>query len=117
MPRFLDRLIGNRKQWRAVQARAGALPHDYRIVYGEIKTYVWKFSAGNGLDTVAVLEDLLGLFETGAADGRRALEVTGEDVAAFCDDLLRNASTYTQKWREALNRDVHEKLAGPNAPR
>ena len=50
------------------------------------------------------------LFETGAADGKRVLEVTGEDVAAFCDELLRNAKTYTENWRTSLNRDVMDKL-------
>jgi DNA-binding ferritin-like protein (Dps family) len=36
---------------------------------------------------------LLDLFETGAADGKRVLDITGEDVAAFCDELLRHAKT------------------------
>ncbi|WP_206431643.1 DUF1048 domain-containing protein [Deinococcus psychrotolerans] len=93
-----------------MEARAEVLPGDYRIVYGEMQKYMWRLTGGDGLDIVAILKDLLGLFETGAADGKRALEVTGEDVAAFCDELLRNANTYTENWREALNRDVMNKL-------
>ena len=31
-------------------------------------------------------------------------------MAAFCDELLRNAKTYTENWHDALNRDVLEKL-------
>ena len=50
--------------------------------------------------------DLLDLFETGAAEGKRVLDITGEDVAAFCDELLRHAKTYTENWREALNHDI-----------
>lgn len=73
----------------ASSARAAALPDDYRVVDAEIKRYV-----------------------SNLADGRRALEVTGDDVAGFCDELLRNARTYTQDWREKLNRTVHEKLGG-----
>src|SRR4051794_31740975 len=110
MANLLKKLIGDKKEWRGMEARAAALPRDYRIVYDEIKKYMWKFSAGGGMDIVAILKDLLGLFETGAADGRRALEVTGEDVAAFCDELLRSAKTYTEKWHEELNRDVLKKL-------
>jgi DNA-binding ferritin-like protein (Dps family) len=112
---FLKKLIGDKKEWRAMEARASALPRDYRVVYAEIKKYMFKFTAGNGMDTVAILQDLLALFETGAADGKRALEVTGEDVAAFCDELLRHASTYTRNWHEALNRDVMKKLRGEEA--
>ena len=110
MDNFLKKIFGDKKDWRRMEARAAALPNDYRIMYGEIKQYMWKFSAGNGMDVIAILKDLLDLFETGAADGRRALEVTGEDVAAFCDELLRNARTYTENWRQALNRDVMKKL-------
>jgi len=110
MNSFLKKILGDKKEWKAMEARADALPSDYRILYGEIKGYMFKLSAGDGMSTVAVLRDLLELFETGAADGKRALEVTGEDVAAFCDELLRNANTYTENWREALNRDVLKKL-------
>jgi DNA-binding ferritin-like protein (Dps family) len=110
MNNFLKKILGDKKEWRAMEARADALPNDYQIVYSEIKSYMWRFTAGDGMDVVAILKDLLGLFETSAADGRRVLEVTGEDVAAFCDELLRNANTYAENWREALNRDVMKKL-------
>jgi DNA-binding ferritin-like protein (Dps family) len=110
MPNFLQKIIGDKKRWRRMESRAAALPRDYQIVYGEIKKYLFKFSAGDGMETVALLEDLLGLFETGAADGRRALDVTGEDVAAFCDELLRNAKTYAGQWHAELNRNVMQML-------
>ncbi|MBM9467606.1 DUF1048 domain-containing protein [Nakamurella leprariae] len=110
MTDFLKKILGDKKEWRRMEARAAALPGDYRIVHSEIKQYLWRFTAGDGMDIIAILRDLLDLFETGAADGRRALEVTGADVAAFCDELLRNANTYTAKWRETLNRNVADKL-------
>lgn len=107
---FLKKILGDKKEWRAMEARAQALPGDYRIVYTEMQKYLWKFTAGDGMEIIAILKDVLGLFETGAADGRRALEVTGEDVAAFCDELLRNAKIYTENWRATLNRDVLSKI-------
>lgn len=110
MNNFLTKIIGDKKEWRRMEARADALPEDYRIVYGEIKKYMFRFSAGGGMDIVALLKDLLDLFETGAADGKHALDVTGRDVAEFCDELLRNAKTYTENWHEELNRDVMRKL-------
>jgi DNA-binding ferritin-like protein (Dps family) len=107
---FLKKILGDKKEWRSMEARAKALPRDYTIVYDEIKKYLFKFSAGDGMETVQLLKDLLDLFETGAADGKRVLEVTGENVAAFCDELLRNARTYTANWRAELNSDVRRKL-------
>lgn len=109
---LLTKLVGEKKEWRAMQARAAALPEDYRVVYAEIQKYVFNLAGGDGRSIIALLEDLLDLFESGAADGRRPLEVTGDDVAGFCDELLRNARTYTQDWRDKLNRTVHEKLGG-----
>ena len=110
MTNFLKKMLGDKKEWRAMEARAKALPEDYQVMYSEIQKYLWKFSAGSGMTTIAVLKDLLGLFESGAADGRRALEVTGDDVAAFCDELLTHAHTYTEDWRKSLNRNVADKL-------
>lgn len=68
------------------------------------------FTAGAGYDMMKIHSDLIELFEVGAAEGKRVLEITGEDVAAFCDELLRNANTYTENWRDALNRDIQKKL-------
>jgi DNA-binding ferritin-like protein (Dps family) len=62
------------------------------------------------MDMIAIYEDLLDLFEEGAANKKRVMEITGEDVAAFCDELLRNTTTYTDNWRQSLNRDVKNKL-------
>jgi len=106
---FYTRITGDKKKWKKMEARANALPNDYQIVYGEIKNYMWnlwRFSADNDMGDFTILDDLLGLFEQGAANGKSVLEVTGEDVAAFCDELF-NA---TESWRNKLNSDVMRKL-------
>ncbi len=112
MSNLWSKVIGDKKEWRRMEARAAALPRDYRIVYGEMKRYLWKFTAGDGMDIVAVLKDVLGLFETSAAEGKGVLDVTGEDVAAFCDERLHDTASYADTWRASLNRDVLHKL-GP----
>lgn len=109
---YLKKLIGDKKEWRAMEARAHKLPRDYQIVYAEIQKYMWNFSGGTGMDIVYILRDLLDLFEAGVADGKSALEVTGDDVADFADELLRNANTYTENWHNKLNRNVHKRLKG-----
>ncbi len=53
--------------------------------------------------------DFLELFESGATEGKSILEITGEDVAAFCDELLRSVQTYTADWREEFNRHIQKK--------
>ena len=116
MSGFWTRVLGDKKEWRRMEARADALPRDYRVVYGEIKPYLWRFTTGDGRATMAVLQEVLDLFETGAADGKHALDVTGEDVAAFCDQRLPRAASWVEKGRASLNRDVARKL-GPTGAR
>jgi DNA-binding ferritin-like protein (Dps family) len=110
MKEFFKKIIGDKKEWRAMERRAKALPEDYRVVYHEIMNYMFKFSAGGGMDLIAILRDLLDLFEQGVANGKDALEITGKDVAEFSDDLLRGAKTYTEDWHDKLNRDIAKKL-------
>ncbi|MPM73203.1 hypothetical protein SDC9_120179 [bioreactor metagenome] len=71
---------------------------------------MWMFAAGSGYDIMQIHYDLIELFEEGAANGKHVLEITGDDVAAFCDELLRSANTYTENWRESLNHDILKKF-------
>ncbi|WIG58796.1 MAG: hypothetical protein OJF49_001542 [Ktedonobacterales bacterium] len=107
---YFKRIAREKREFRQMQARAKALPEDYAYVYHKIQYYMWGHAGGDGMDTIPILADLVELFETGAAEGKPVLEVTGEDVAAFCDELLRNAKTWTGNRREALNRDILNKL-------
>ena len=50
------------------------------------------------------------LFEEGAAEGKPVLEITGEDVAGFANELIKEAGTYMKKWGESLNADIARKL-------
>lgn len=103
-------IIEDKREYRRMMARVDALPENYRFVFEKIQHYLWKHSSGDGLDTVEVQAGLLELFEEGVAEGKDVLAITGPDVAAFCDELLANATTYTAKWREDLNRDIAKKL-------
>jgi DNA-binding ferritin-like protein (Dps family) len=113
MSTIMTKLIGDKLDWRRTEARANALPRDYRVVYREMKSYLWRFTASDGMDVVALLRDVLEEFESGAAEGKRVLEVTGEDVAAYCDGRLGESNPYErylQKWRDSLNQDVKKQL-------
>lgn len=84
-------------------ARVNALPHDYRIVYKEMQKYLFKIgpvelSGGTGL-----LSGIIDLFEEGAALGKGVLEVTGSDVAAFCDELIKDSKTYAELYQESID--------------
>jgi DNA-binding ferritin-like protein (Dps family) len=106
----VKKIFASKREYRRHMARAEALPEDYRYVFKKIQSHMWMFAAGSGYDMMQIHYDLIELFEEGAASGRGVLEVTGEDVAAFCDELLKSAKTYTEDWRVKLNREIAEKL-------
>ncbi|MER7555417.1 DUF1048 domain-containing protein [Nocardioides sp. NPDC126508] len=111
MNNILTRLIGDKKDWKRMEARATQLPADYRVVYTEMKNYLWRFTTGDGMDILAILRDILDLFETEATTGHSVLEVTGPDLAAFCDARLpEQHDAYRTKLRTNLNQ-VAQKLA------
>lgn len=106
----IKKMIESKREYKQKMARVEALPKDYQYVFKKIQGHMWMFAAGSGYDTMKLHYDLIELFEAGAAEGKHVLEITGEDVAGFCDELLRSVSTYTENWREALNRDILKKL-------
>lgn len=109
----LKNIKKEKREYKEYLERMKALPDEYKFVFEKAVRYMWSFSGGgDGYDMLSLQSGLLELFETGAAEGKRVVDVTGEDVAAFCDELLKNAVTYTEKQRDKLNRDIARKLGG-----
>ena len=106
----IKKILEDKREYHAMMARVEALPKDYRYVYKKITDYMWKFVSGSGMEMLKMQEDLVELFEQGAADGKPVLEVTGEDVAAFADELLKETDTYAGKLGKNPNKDIENKL-------
>ncbi|MFD6096441.1 DUF1048 domain-containing protein [Nocardiopsis flavescens] len=94
-------IIEGKRQWRAHTARVKALPPDYRIVYKEIQRYYFKVGPV-GLADGELLGGIVDFFEEGVASGKGAMELIGPDVAAFCDDLIRDTRTYADVYQESV---------------
>lgn len=106
----IKKMMREKREYKQHIMRVKALPEDYQFVLEKIQAHMWMFVVGDGYDMMKIHYDLVELFEEGAAGGKHVLEITGEDVAAFCDELLRSARTYTEGWREKLNREIMKKL-------
>lgn len=103
-------IIEGKKQWRAHMARVKALPQDYQIAYKEIQRYLFKVGPIELTEGTALLSGIVDLFEEGAALGKGVLDVTGNDVAAFCDDLIKDSRTYTDIYQEAVAKEVNKAM-------
>jgi DNA-binding ferritin-like protein (Dps family) len=97
----IQEIIEGKKQWRAHMARVKALPPDYQIVYKEIQKYFFKVGPVGLSDTL--LSGIVDFFEEGVAAGKGVLELIGNDVAAFCDDLVKDSRTYADIYQESVS--------------
>ncbi|MEU8301810.1 DUF1048 domain-containing protein [Micromonospora sp. NPDC048909] len=95
-------IIEGKKQWRAHVARVRALPPDYQIVYKEMQRYLFKVGPIALLDG-PLLPGIVDFFEEGVAAGKGVLELIGTDVAAFCDDLVKDSPTYADVYQESIS--------------
>ncbi|MEO3806083.1 DUF1048 domain-containing protein [Nonomuraea sp. B1E8] len=94
-------IIEGKKQWRAHMARVKALPPDYQIVYKEMQRYYFKVGPV-GLTDGSLLPGIVDFFEEGVASGKGVLELIGNDIAAFCDDLIKDSRTYADMYQESI---------------
>lgn len=108
----ISKIKKSKREYKQQMQRVKALPEDYQYVFKKIQNHMWQFAAGSGYDMTEVHYGLIDLFEEGAANGKSVREVTGEDVAAFVDELLKNARTYTEDWRTKLNHEIKNKIGG-----
>jgi DNA-binding ferritin-like protein (Dps family) len=84
-------IVDGKKQWRAHMARVKALPPDYQVVYKQMQRYLFK--VGGISPDGRLLAWIVDFFEEGVAAGKGVLELVGNDVAAFCDDLVKASRT------------------------
>ncbi|MEG0571205.1 MAG: DUF1048 domain-containing protein [Oscillospiraceae bacterium] len=111
----LKNIKKDKREYHEYLNRIKTLPDDYRYVFEKIQKYMWGFSGGgDGYDMIKLQSDLLEMFEESVIDGKQVLDITGEDVASFCDELLKDTKTYTQITRMSLNNDILNKVKNNN---
>ncbi len=100
-------IIKGKKEWQAHMGRVKVLPQDYQIVYKEIQKYLFKVGPVELTEGTGLLSGIVDLFEEGVALGKGVLQVTGSDVAAFCDDLIKDSKTYADMHQESVDQEVY----------
>lgn len=106
----IQEIIKGKLEWRAHVKRVKALPSEYQIVYKEIEKYLFKVGPVELNQGLSLLSELLELFEEGAAFGKKVLDVTGNDVAAFCDELVKDSKTYEDMYQDSVDRKVYQAI-------
>lgn len=120
MKKFFDdyfnihKMIKSKKEYRKQMERVKSMPEDYQYVFKEIQSNMWMFVSGAGYDMMKIHEGLIELFEEGISEGKSILEITGDDVSLFIDELLKNTSTYKEDYKNKLNEKIKNKISKLN---
>ncbi|WP_280276759.1 DUF1048 domain-containing protein [Nocardia wallacei] len=93
-------IVEGKREWQAHMARVKSLPSDYQIVYQEMQKYFFKVGPVELADG-SLLSGVVDFFEEGVADGKGVMELIGDDVAALCDDLIKDSPTYADIYQAA----------------
>ena len=96
-------------EYKKQMARLKALPREYQIVYDEIQKFLWRFVTGDGMDVLNALNELVNFFEEGAAHDMPVLELLGEDVGTFAENMLYEIQTRTHI--DDLKKKMNERIA------
>lgn len=107
MSNIIKKLWEDKKEYREQMEKMKTLPEDYQFVFNKIQSYMWSLADGDGRDMLKTQYELIELFEVSAAEGKYVLDVTGEDVAGFCDELMRGNKLWTDRQREKLNKAMN----------
>jgi DNA-binding ferritin-like protein (Dps family) len=102
--------VENKQRYRRYVARKRQLPPDYRTTVDALQRYSYYFAHGTSEGSLALLEDLIDLFEQSAASGTPVRAVVGEDPVEFADAFIRNypEGTWIVKERERLTDAVNQ---------
>jgi DNA-binding ferritin-like protein (Dps family) len=100
------------REWKALEARADALPPDYGAAWAQIKVHLFPYGGFTGRNLMPIMDSALELLEETASDGLSIDQVLGNDIKGFCAALAdgERARTYRDRWRRQLNRKVARKL-------
>lgn len=108
----IKKLQAEKKEYRRHMERVRQLPEEYRFVFEKMQAYMWSFAGGDGRDMLKTQYELLELFEEGAARGKAVLDLTGKDVAGFCQQLIQGNRLWLDGRRERLNRQLEKQGKG-----
>lgn len=106
MHNLYTKLVGDlqeKKRYKQTVQRVKALPSEYATAFNEITKYLWGTS---GITTIEPLVSLVDLLEEATADSKHIADITGPNVAAFADELVRGEPTYKDKQAQKLNKKI-----------
>lgn len=95
--KLISKVIGPKRRWREYKARTKQLPASYRTAVDAIERYLMYFG---GTGEMKLFEDLIDLFEQGAANRTPIRDIVGQDPVEFIEGFARNYPEFQYVIRE-----------------
>ena len=90
IPKFVSKMIGDKRRWRQYKARKEQLPANYRAAIDAVEHYLMYLGGADGSGWASMFDDLADLFEQAAADGTPIHEIVGDDPVEFVEAFAQN---------------------------
>jgi DNA-binding ferritin-like protein (Dps family) len=105
---ILNKVIGEKTQWKQYKARKKQLPANYRAAVDALERHIFYCGPETGEATMRALDDLIDLFEQSAAAKTPIRDIVGENPADFAEAFISNYTKDT--WRERQVRKLNDAL-------
>ncbi|MBO0451437.1 MULTISPECIES: DUF1048 domain-containing protein [Enterococcus] len=106
---YFKQMFTDKAEYNKKMAELKDLPQEYQVVYKEIQKFLWEFTAGDGMDMLQPMYELLAFFQEGAGNNIPVLELVGEDVGEFAENMLHEIQAKTRI--NELKRKMNERVA------
>jgi DNA-binding ferritin-like protein (Dps family) len=105
---IINKVIGEKKQWKVYKSRKKQLPANYQKAVDALERHILTFCPESGDALMRALNDLIDLFEQSAEEMKSIREIVGEDPADFAETFTSNYTKDT--WRDREARKLNEAL-------
>lgn len=106
----LKAIVDGKREWKQLNKRVEAMPEDYIFVYKQMQKYIFKTKDLNSEQAFKIFGDILDLFEEGITNNLHILEITGRDVATFCDNMTSDYSSYIDTVQAEVEASIEASL-------
>lgn len=104
-------IIKQKREWNQFKRSVKLLPDDYQFVYKQMQKYIFKTVNLNEEQAIELFTEIIKLFEQANYDGKHVLEVTGRDVASFCDSLTADYDNYMDEIQTEIEESIKQALS------
>lgn len=106
---YFKKMYAEKAEYKEQMAELKKMPREYQVVYKEVQNFLWEFTAGSGMDMLEPMYELLAFFQEGVNNHIPVLELVGDDVGEFAENMLHEIQAKTRI--DELKRKMNERVA------